>query len=96
VVNVRSRLNRLEQRGVGTGCCPDCGHRSDTVHIVEVCEHGRGEPVAWCYEMDGRRHAYPPDQRPLCPTCGCRIGAILILTALYDGKGQKTAERTEL
>ena len=88
MVSLKSRLDQLEKCPDGAGCCPDCGQVSGAVQTVEVRQHGRGEPTGHYYEKAGQRHPFPPDPRPLCLTCGSRIGPILVLTALYNGAGR--------
>jgi hypothetical protein len=97
-VSLKARLNRLENRHGGPSCCPEC-RRPDAAYgtIVEhimVRQSARGEPVGYYYELDGRRHPYPPDPRRLCPACGRRVG-LLFLTAVYDGDVWEASTRIE-
>ena len=85
---IRRRIEALENRYRKAGVCPTCGSLvDDGIATIFVTLHSEGEPLGYYYEKpwpDKRRYAYPPDPRPLCPTCDTHVGDMLILTAIYD------------
>lgn len=87
----RRRIEALENRLYKPGSCRTCGASETAPSIGEVlyCE-GDEPPLGYYYEKPwtdfrpGERFPYPPDPRPVCPTCGCINGPTLFLTAVYD------------
>ena len=86
----RRRIDALEIRYHKPGACPACGGSEGVVSTIKVHRCGEGEPLGYYYEKPwpdyrpGERFPYPPDPRPVCPTCGGHVGPMLLLTAVYD------------
>jgi hypothetical protein len=100
-MSLKHHLARLERVSTPAGACPGCGHRPDDVRDLIVAEHGRGEPVAFYYQngwpdyRPGECWPYPPDPRPLCPTCDLPDGPLLILCAVYEGESTPVYQAVE-